>query len=127
MAKKTEMLPESELNVMLVIWEHGGVASSPEIADYIGYVPTPGALHSYLRRLESKGFLTHLQDKGINVYSALVSLDEYRSRVGDVMLRKLYRGSITTFTASLWDGGTLSREDVSSLRSYLDSVEETGT
>ena len=51
-------LPESELDVMLALWNLGGEASAPEIGDALGRELTASALHSYLKRLEEKGFLS---------------------------------------------------------------------
>ena len=50
-------LPESELDVMLTVWKHGGEASAPAIGESLGRELTASALHSYLKRLEEKGFL----------------------------------------------------------------------
>lgn len=49
-------LPESELDVMLAVWKQGGEASAPEIGESLGRTLTASALHSYLKRLEEKGF-----------------------------------------------------------------------
>ena len=50
-------LPESELDIMLVIWDLGGQAAAPDILEALERPLTASALHSYLKRLEEKGYL----------------------------------------------------------------------
>ena len=88
-------LPDSELDVMLAVWQLGGEAS---------------ALHSYLKRLEEKGFLACRKAGKVNVYTARVSAQDYRQSEGGAVLDKLYGGFLKAFTAALWDGGRLSEE-----------------
>lgn len=116
-------LPESELDIMLVLWGLGGEASAPSIGAALGRDLTASALHSYLKRLEDRGFVQRRKDGKVNVYTALVSEAEYRSAESGSVLDKLYDGSLKNFAAALWDGGKLSQEDVSELRSYLDELE----
>ena len=51
-------LPESELDIMLVVWGAGGPVSAPAILEGLERPLTASALHSYLKRLEEKGFLS---------------------------------------------------------------------
>lgn len=116
-------LPESELDIMLVLWSLGGEASAPSIGSAIDRDLTASALHSYLKRLEDRGFVRRRKEGKVNVYTALVSEAEYRSTESSSVLDKLYDGSLKNFAAALWDGGKLSQEDVSELKSYLDELE----
>ena len=50
-------LPESELDIMLVIWDLGDQAAAPAILERLERPLTASALHSYLKRLEDKGYL----------------------------------------------------------------------
>ena len=117
-------LPESELDVMLAVWKRGGEASAPEIGEGLGRELTASALHSYLKRLEEKGFLSRRKAGKVNVYTALVQEADYRRAEGGAVLEKLYDGSLKNFTAALWDGGKLSDDDVSELRAYLEALEK---
>lgn len=116
-------LPESELDIMLAVWSLGGDASAPSIGAALGRDLTASALHSYLKRLEDKGFLRRRKEGKVNVYTALVSESEYQSAESGSVLDKLYNGSLKNFAAALWDGGKLSQDDVSELRSYLEELE----
>lgn len=52
-------LPESELELMLAVWEAGEEGTTaPGILARLERPLTASALHSYLKRLEEKGFLS---------------------------------------------------------------------
>ena len=87
---------------------------------------TASALHSYLKRLEEKGFLRCEKTGRVNRYTALMSEEDYRRQAGGMVLEKLYEGSLKTFAAALWDGGRLTRAEVAELRDYLDELEGAG-
>ena len=84
---------------------------------------TASALHSYLKRLEEKGFLRCEKAGRVNCYTPLVTEEAYRRQAGGAVLEKLYEGSLKTFAAALWDGGRLSQSEVAELREYLDALE----
>lgn len=121
--RERRSLPESELDIMLAVWHGEGPATAPAILEALEKPLTASALHSYLKRLEEKGFLRCEKEGRVNRYLPLVSEEAYRRSEGGAVLEKLYEGSLRTFTAALWDGGKLSREEVSELRSFLDELE----
>ena len=116
-------LPESELDIMLVVWQGGGPMAAPAILEALEKPLTASALHSYLKRLEEKGFLRCEKAGRVNRYTPLISEEEYRRQAGGTLLEKLYAGSIRTFAAALWDGGRLSKADVNELRAFLNELE----
>lgn len=118
-------LPESELDIMLAVWNGGknGV-TAPEIMGRLDRPLTASALHSYLKRLEEKGFLTRVKVGKVYHFTPLVKREDYERREGKSVLDKLYNKSLSRFAAALFDGGNLSREDVDELREYLDEVDE---
>lgn len=117
-------LPESELDIMLAVWGGGeGGITAPEIGEALERPLTASALHSYLKRLEEKGFLSCVKQGKVNRYTALVSKENYQAREGKSVLEKLYGSSLRRFTAALYDGGALSREDLDELRQFLDGLE----
>ena len=117
-------LPESELDIMLVIWDLGGQAAAPDILERLERPLTASALHSYLKRLEEKGFLCCEKEGKVNRYRALIAQKDYQARESRTILDQLYGHSLKRFAAALYDGGTLRREEVAELRDYLDELEE---
>ena len=123
---KEKRLPESELDLMLAVWALGEDVTAPAILEQLERPLTASALHSYLKRLEEKGFLRCEKVGKVNHYTALVSKAHYQQQESRNILGKLYQGSLKRFAASLYDGGGLDREDVAQLRAYLDELEERG-
>ena len=121
--RERKALPDSELDIMLVIWHGGNGVEAPRILEGLERPLTASALHSYLKRLEEKGFLRCEKAGRVNRYIPLISEEEYRRQAGGAVLEKLYEGSLKTFAAALWDGGRLSEADVDELRAYLDELE----
>ena len=119
-------LPESELDIMLAVWTAEGEISAPEILSALDRPLTASALHSYLKRLEEKGFLSCRKEGKTNHYTPLVEREAYRRQEGRTILGKLYEGSLKHFAAALHDGGALDQREVEELRAYLDELEEKG-
>ena len=108
---------------MLVIWDLGDQAAAPAILERLERPLTASALHSYLKRLEDKGYLTCTKEGKTNRYTPLVSREEYQRQEGKTILGKLYKGSLKHFAAALHDGGALDKSDVEELRAYLEELE----
>lgn len=121
--KERKNLPDSELDIMLAVWHSKGPATAPAILEALEKPLTASALHSYLKRLEEKGFLRREKEGRVNRYTPLIPEEDYRRQAGGTVLEKLYDGSLKAFTAALWDGGSLSESDVDELRAYLDELE----
>ena len=116
-------LPESELDIMLAVWAEDGTTTAPRIMERLKRPLTASALHSYLRRLAERGYLScEKRSNRTNSYRALISREEYERKEGRSVLNKLYEGSLKRFAASLYDGGALSEEDVAELRDFLDKL-----
>lgn len=106
-------LPESELELMLAVWEAGEEgATAPGILARLERPLTASALHSYLKRLEEKGFLSCGKEGKTNRYRARVSRAEYEQQESRTVLDRLYAGSLRRFAAALHDGGSLTEEEI---------------
>ena len=115
-------LPESELDIMLVIWDLGDQAAAPAILERLERPLTASALHSYLKRLEEKGFLTCVKSGKVNTYTALISQADYQRSEGRSILRKLYGGSLTRFAAALYDEGPVDQQEIAQLQALLEEL-----
>ena len=101
--KENKRLPESELDIMLVVWAGEGGVTAPAILEGLERPLTASALHSYLKRLEEKGFLACEKRGKVNYYTPLVSREEYQRSEGRTILQKLYGGSLSpSTTGSGW-------------------------
>ena len=122
--KENKRLPESELDIMLVIWAGGGGVTAPTIMEHLERPLTASALHSYLKRLEEKGFLACTKEGKTNVYTPLVSREDYPRSEGRRILEKLYGGSLSRFAAALYDSARVAPEEVEALQELLDQLKE---
>lgn len=80
--KERKNLPEAELDIMLVIWyeekKEGEGVTAPRILEKLERSLTASALHSYLKRLEERGYLRCEKAGRVNRYVPLISEEEYR-------------------------------------------------
>ena len=121
MDKKDRRLPDSELEIMQIIWRKGGGATRPEIeAELAGSHPlAPTTILTFLTRLCERGFLAVERQGKTNRYTALVSERDYLARESRGVLDRLFGGSVAALAAALVDGG-VSREEVEELRRLLE-------
>ena len=122
--KRDGRLPESELDIMLAVWNLPGEVTAPAILGQLQRPLTASALHSYLKRLEEKGFLRCEKQGKVNRYVPLIDQQAYQRQESKSILGKLYQGSLRHFAAALHDGGALEAQDIQELREYLDELEQ---
>ena len=122
--KESKRLPESELDIMLVVWAEEGGITAPAILEGLERPLTASALHSYLKRLEEKGFLACEKRGKVNYYTPTVSQEEYQRSEGRSMLRKLYGGSLSPVAATLCIGVRVAPGGVAALQALLDQLKE---
>lgn len=115
-------LPDSELEIMLIIWEYERPVTRFEIEDKLDEDRnlSPTTILSFLSRLQEKGFLDVSKDGKNNVYSAIIEKESYMQAESKNMLKKLYKNSVKNFLASLYDGDNLSEEDLQELEAYIE-------
>ena len=123
--EKLKRLPDGELEVMLVIWHAGEPISASAILQQLdgrrSWVLS--SLMTVLSRLAGKGFV-HCQKEGRNnLYSALISEEEYKQAEGSAFLSKLYHNSLTDLVNSLYSAKSIDDKDLQELRSFLDDLE----
>ena len=83
---------------------------------------TASALHSYLKRLEEKGFLSCKKTGKVNTYTAMVAREDYQRSEGESFLKKLYGSSISRFAAALYDGKRVEPAELEELQALLDRL-----
>lgn len=115
-------LPESELEIMIIIWEAKQPVNVAYIMGNLGEqrTLTASALHSYLNRLLEKGFLSCKKQGKTSVYEVIISDEEYQKKESKSVLERLYQGSIKNFVAALHNGDNLTKEDLLELKNYIE-------
>lgn len=115
-------LPDSELEIMMIIWEWNKPVTRFEIEEKLDKERklSPTTILSFLSRLQEKGFLEVQKAGKNNVYIALIDKDSYMQTESKNVLKRLYNNSAKNFLAALYDGDNLSEEDLSELAAYLE-------
>lgn len=121
MKRTIQKLPESELDIMIVLWKQKNDMSRSEIEKIVNQKKTlaPTTILTLLSRLEKKGFVSVNRDGNLNKYRWLVSQEEYQQKEGKGMLEKLYGNSVKNFVAALYQGRELDDEDLKELEGFL--------
>lgn len=126
MKKTYQRLPESELDIMLVLWNGTPPMTRPEIEKVINTRKNlaPTTLLSLLTRLESKNFVEVTKQGKMNLYTPLISQTDYQAHESQSVLEKLYGNSLKKFVTSLYQGEKISSEEIHELSDFLKEMED---
>ena len=122
MKKKFPRLPDSELELMMIIWDAGRPMSRNEIEEQL-----PGerqlsatTILSFLSRLQEKRFVQVRKEGRNNVYEPLVRKEDYLKQESRSIWKRLYQNSVGNFMAALGQGDELTDQDLDELQEFLD-------
>ena len=126
MKKTYQRLPESELDIMLVLWNNTPPMTRPEIEKVITMKKKLASttILSLLTRLENKNFVEVTKQGKMNLYTPLVSQSDYQAHESQSVLEKLYGNSLKKFVTSLYHGKKISSEEVQDLSEFLKNLED---
>ena len=126
MANIRKKLGEAELEIMQVIWD----SSSPVTSNYILSELQErrkwqlSTVMTSLSRLSGKGFVSCDRSTGRNLYTSVISENDYKIGASRNFLKQLYNNSIQNMIAALYDSKDIKASDVEELRDFLDKLEE---
>ncbi len=113
-------LPESELEIMMIIWEYNRPVNRMEIEERLKKDVAAPTILSFLNRLEAKGFVSVEKIGKINWYTSLVKEEEYLQIESRNILRRMYQNSLKNFVTALYDGEGLSSQDLEDLKAFIE-------
>lgn len=124
MANTRKKLGEAELKIMQVVWDSGTpVTSSYILKELQGLRKWQlSTLMTSLARLADKGFIHCDRSSGCNLYTSLISEDEYKTGASKHFLEKLYNNSIQNMIATLYSSREIKNSDLEELREFLDKL-----
>ena len=128
MGKTLKKLGEAELEIMQVIWGSNPPVTSNQILKELQARRKwqLSTLMTSLSRLADKGYVCCDRSTGSNLYTPLVTEDEYRTTESKNFLEKLYNNSLQNMVATLYSNRALKNSDVEELRKFLDELEDKG-
>ncbi len=117
-ARTMKRLPDSELEIMMIIWDMDKPVTRSEIEARLDRERklSPTTILSFLSRLQEKGFLEVQKSGKNNVYIARIDKSSYMQMESRSILKRLYQNSAKNFLAALYDGNSLSEDE---LRDYI--------
>ena len=113
-------LPESELEIMMIIWKYNRPVNRMEIEEHLKKDVAAPTILSFLNRLEAKGFVSVEKIGKINWYTPLVKEEEYLQKESRNILRRMYQNSLKNFVTALYDGEGLSSQDLEDLKAFIE-------
>lgn len=126
MGNKLKKLGEAELEIMQVVWD----SENPVTSKYI-LKELQGrrkwqlsTLMTSLARLSDKGFINCDRSTGSNLYTSVISENEYKAGASKYFLEKLYNNSIQNMIATLYNDRQIKNSDIEELRDFLDGLED---
>lgn len=117
-------LPDGELEVMQAIWDCRPPVSRADIQRALSKVRplATTTILTLLSRLTEKGVIATEKCGRSNLYTPLISRQDYLAAQGKSFFKKLCGGDMQLFATALCDSG-LSREELEELRSLLERDE----
>ncbi|MCK9479070.1 MAG: BlaI/MecI/CopY family transcriptional regulator [Firmicutes bacterium] len=125
MNSKIARLPDSELCIMLIIWEADEPVTSAYILERLKGKKSWGAttVLNFLSRLADRGFLKLEKQGRINHYTPIVCEKDYIDMESKSFLERLHNNSVKSFIASLYDSRGISKEDLKALKKFIKEAE----
>ena len=122
--KEIKRLPESELEIMQIIWKEETPISRMTVENALQEVHplAPTTILTLLTRLCEKGFLALRKEGRSNLYEPLITEREYLASESRSFLDRLFGGSVAGFATALCDSG-VKKEEVEELKRLLEKGE----
>ena len=113
-------LPESELEIMMIIWQYDRAVNRMEIEEHLQKEVAAPTILSFLNRLEKKGFVKVEKEGKINWYTPLIKEEEYLQKESRNILQRMYQNSVKNFVTALYDGDGLSDRELQELKAFIE-------
>ena len=116
-------LPDTELEIMKVIWESGETLSTSEVKILLERQRpwNVSALQTLLNRLIDRGFLESYKEGKNRFYTPLVAEKDYLAVENKAFLEKVNDRSVTKLVASLFESDSISEADLDELAAFIRS------
>lgn len=124
MPKRPPTLPDSELDVLKVLWDrgHGTVRELLVVLQEAGRQWSYATVATLLDRLESKGMVTSDRRELAFVYTPTIAAEVVRRKRVDHLVDKLYQGEPGLLVMHLLKAHPLDPDQAQQVRSLLDAM-----
>ena len=120
-------LPDAEFEIMRSIWHMTEPVTSPMLTEQLRItLPDkdwkPQTVLTMLVRLENKGFLRSEKSGKERFYFTVISENDYLKVERDSFRSRFSGSSFSGLVKALYDGESISDEDINELKEWLDSI-----
>ncbi len=117
-------LPDSELKLMMIIWDAGEPVASPYILEKLVGKKTwaKTTVLNFLSRLVDRGFLNSEKRGRFHFFSPAVSKEDYLQMESYSFLERVHQNSLKSLVTSLYDSKAINNQDLEELRQYVDQI-----
>jgi BlaI family penicillinase repressor len=126
MKNKVIRLPDSELEVMLTIWDAGKSLTTGEVIERLGALNKwhMSTVQKLLTRLVERNYLSCEKNGRLNLYASLIDEQAYREQETKTFIEKLHHNSAKSLIATLVSSKTLSEEELKEIADMLNTAGE---
>jgi len=119
--KVIKKLPDAEFEIMRIIWQIEPPVSTNQIIAKLDkdYRWKPQTVLTLLVRLIERGFLSSEKLGKERTYIPLIAEQEYLQAETENFIKKYYQNSLSSLVNTLYNGKTLSEDDISDLKKLL--------
>ena len=126
MGNTLKKLGDAELEIMQVIWNSENPVTSNYILSELQERRSwqLSTLMTSLARLADKRFINCDRSTGRNLYTSIISENEYKTGASKHFLEKLYNNSLQNMITALYSNKEIKSSDIQELRNFLDKLED---
>jgi predicted transcriptional regulator len=118
-----EELNQNEEQIMAFFWQSGELL----IRDILEQLPDPKppytTLASSVKLLEKKGYLKHRMYGTVNLYSPIITSEEYSKRRINRFVSTLFGGSMGNFLSFMVKEKNISEKEINELQELIDKMD----
>jgi BlaI family transcriptional regulator, penicillinase repressor len=119
-----EELNQNEEQIMAFFWQSGELL----IRDILEQLPDPKppytTLASSIKLLEKKGYLKHRMYGTVNLYSPIITKEEYSKRSINQLVKTFFGGSVGNFLSFMVKEKSISDKEINELQDLIDKMDK---
>jgi len=119
-----QKLTQSEKEIMEKIWELNTPVSTAMLIK--AFSPSknrkPQTVSTFLTRLVNKNYLSVRKNGLCNLYTALISKDEFARFNAESLILKQYNGSVKNMISSLIEYGMIDKKEIEELKNWFNGM-----
>lgn len=121
MPSEKQTVTESEYAIMKVLWQSHDKMAVAEVARALKEQNwSDSTVSSFLQRLLKKGVVACDKKGKTNLYYPLLKQEQYNMQETEHFLARIYKGSVKSLVAALYENKKISNDDLADLRDMFD-------